>query len=441
MGKRKKSLPKETVTVIIESLNHEGRGVAHIQGKAIFINGALPQETVQFRYTKMHRQWDEGEVVAVLIPHPDRISPPCQHFSQCGGCSLQHLNSDHQLAHKEKVLLELLQHQVHLVLPSLLPALKAEDFGYRRKARLGVKYVEKKGKVLVGFREKNGRYLADLEKCLVLHPAVGKKLTLLSELIYHCKIRDEIPQIEIAVAENTTVLIVRHLVSMPASDQERWKIFAQEHHFSIFLQPYGIDSIHPLWPENEVSLTYSLPRYTLTFTFKPTQFTQINFDINQKMIDRAIDLLELHPEDSVLDLFCGIGNFSLPLSLFCKSIVGIEGDLGTVEQAKKNALLNHRNNTSFYPANLFESVKEFSWAKQHFDKILLDPPRTGAKEIIEFFPLWNPSRIVYISCNPATFARDAKRLNELGYHLEKAGVMDMFPHTKHIEVIGLFVKK
>lgn len=427
-------------TAIITSLSHEGRGIAEINGKKTFIEAALPGEEVEFIYTRKHPRFDEGRVNKIIKSSPERSEPQCQHFSICGGCSLQHINSQAQIEFKQQVLLEQLQHfgqcQQNF---SQLPPLTGPAWGYRHKARLSVKYVDKKSALLIGFHEKNGRYVADLSQCEVLHPKVGKIIEPLKALIMQLSIFRAIPQIEIAVADSNAALIFRHLEDLNNSDEILFKQFGEQYNFDIYLQPNSPKPIHKIWPqETEETLFYNLTKYDLKIYFHPTDFTQINPAINEKMIATALDLLNLQPEDKVLDLFCGLGNFTLPIAKYCENVTGVEGDHRLVKKAQDNAARNSINNAQFFMSNLAQPDPAFSWTNQSYDKILLDPPRTGALEIIQYFPRWKPQKIVYVSCNPATLARDTGALIQQGYKLITAGVMDMFPHTKHVESIAAF---
>ncbi|HLD16858.1 MAG TPA: 23S rRNA (uracil(1939)-C(5))-methyltransferase RlmD [Coxiellaceae bacterium] len=430
---------KTSLTAYIDNLSHEGRGVAHIEGKTTFIKGALPGEEVRFQYVRRKGSFDEGVLERVLESSPDRTTPPCPYFGVCGGCQHQHMSREAQLRHKEKVVLELLKYQGSIELSQLSPALIGPEWGYRRKARLSAKWVGgNKNKVLVGFREQNPRFIIDLDICLVLHPLVGQRLSLFSELFSHFENKTGIPQMEIAVAENAAAIIIRHLKPFRPEELEQLKQFAKTHSFQMYLQPNNADSIHPLWPIAPEPLYYTLPDFKLRFEFKPTQFTQINWDINRSMLTQALAWLDVQPNESVLDLFCGIGNISLPLARQALQVVGIEGEADAVLQAQHNAQLNQITHAEFYVANLFESVERYEWAKRSYDTVVLDPPRAGAKEIIPYFSRWKPKKVLYISCNPATFVRDAALLKEQGYTLTQAGIMDMFPHTHHIEVMVFF---
>ena len=438
---RRRKLPTEPVSATIESLSHDGRGVVHIDGKAVFIHGGLPGEEVLFTYSKQRRKYDEGQVVEVIKPSSERVEPACPHFGVCGGCSLQHLDPAAQLRHKQQTLLDALEHIGKVKPAEILPPLELDDhWGYRRKARLGAKYVTKKGKVLVGFRERGSSFITDLSCCKVLHPKVGELITPLAELIEGLSIRDKVPQIEMAMGDEVCVLIFRVLAPPNEDDRSKLAAFGSVHGIGIYLQEGGLDTVQPLSGE-AADLSYTLPDFDLELHFLPTDFTQVNSGINRLMVGRAVEMLELAPEDRVLELFCGLGNFSLPLARKVAEVVAVEGDSGLVGRARDNANRNGIGNTTFYTANLYEPLVQEPWLDQSFDKALLDPPRTGAIEVLEHLPKLGVKRILYISCYPGTLARDAGELvNKHGYRLRAAGVMDMFPHTAHVESIALFEK-
>jgi 23S rRNA (uracil1939-C5)-methyltransferase len=436
--RRRKPLPEGFYDAQIDSLSSDARGVAHIEGKAVFIDGALPGESVSFRYTRCHKRYDEGIVESVIQPSSDRVEPRCEHALLCGGCSLQHLSSDAQISYKQQMLLDNLSQIGKVTADNLLPPLTADVWGYRRKARLGVRDVKAKGRVLVGFREKRHRYLADLQQCEVLVPAVGHQLKTLSDLVASLDARQSIAQIEVAASDDATSLVFRHLEPLGHADLERLAQFASNQDFIVYLQSGGPDSIEPLWPQDPV-LSYRLPEYDLTFTFGPSDFTQVNAGINQKMVSQAIRLLDVQPGDHVLDLFCGLGNFALAIARQANKVTAIEGDEVLVEKARKNAQGNAIANVAFHANNLFEDLELQAWTRQQYDRLLLDPPRSGAQAIAENMHRLQPARIVYVSCHPATLARDAQILvHEKGYRLTHAGVMDMFPHTMHVESIAVF---
>ncbi|MEW8689676.1 MAG: 23S rRNA (uracil(1939)-C(5))-methyltransferase RlmD [Candidatus Thiodiazotropha endolucinida] len=441
MGRRRRRqpFPVEPVEAEIESLTQDGKGVAHIDGKATFVYGSLPGERVRFVYTGRRRKYDEGRVVEVIESSPQRTEPRCSQFGICGGCSLQHQQPEAQVASKQQAMLDALKHIGKVVPDEVMSPLVCESvWGYRRKARLGVRYVPKKGGTLVGFRERGSSFVADIDQCHILHPRVGQLIPQLSALIDQLSIHDQIPQIEMAMGDEECILIFRML--SPPSDEDLMKlaIFAPQHGISIYIQEGGPESIRPLDFE-PTTLSYSLPEYDLQLDFLPSDFTQVNTDINRQMVKRAISLLELQPDDRVLDLFCGLGNFTLPLASAAGQVIGVEGDSGLVARGRENALRNAIDNIEFYTANLYETLDNEPWLMQRFNKVLLDPPRSGAVEILKHLPKLGAERIVYVSCYPGTLARDAGILvHEQGYRLKCAGVMDMFPHTAHVESIALF---
>lgn len=431
-----------TVTGIatIERLSHEGRGVAKINGKTTFIENALPTEEVSFNYLKRRSKYDEGVVETVLKASPERVEPKCPHFLICGGCSLQHLKSDSQIQFKQATLLEQFQHFGQVIPQTLLPPLTGPTYAYRRKARLGVRFVVKKDRMLVGFREKNGRYIADISSCAVLEPTVSCLIEPLKNDLMKLAAYREIAQIEVAIGDDETALIFRNLQPLSASDQNLLIEFGQQHQVSIYLQPGNPKTTYRIWPTaGEERLVYRFPAHDIELKFHPLDFVQVNAEINRKMVDRVIDLFELKPEDNILDLFCGLGNFTMPLARYCHSVVGIEGDSEMVIRAQENAQHNQLNNTAFFKHDLTQPFSELAWAKKTYHKILLDPPRSGAAEILADIARLKPQRLVYISCNPATLARDTHELvHQHGFKLLSAGVMDMFPQTCHVESIAVF---
>jgi 23S rRNA (uracil1939-C5)-methyltransferase len=422
----------------IADLSHDGRGVARIDGKAVFVAGALPGERVRLRFTGKHRHYDEAAVEAVLRASPDRVEPRCAHFGICNGCALQHLAATAQIAAKQRVLLENFERIGKVQPRAVLPALTDAPWGYRRKARLGVKFVEKKGRVLVGFRESNGRYIADIRRCEVLHPAVGDRIADLATLIESLAASRTIPQIEVAAGDDLVALIFRHLQPLSDADREALKAFGQRHSLGIYLQPGGIDSVSALWPD-DARLSFRLPAYDLDIEFQPLDFIQVNAGMNRRMIDHALQLLDPQPGDRVLDLFCGLGNFTLPIARRGADVVGVEGEAGLVRRAQANADRNQVGNARFHAADLAADQRAAAWAKADYNLMLLDPPRSGAVELLEYLPGRAVRRLVYVSCHPGSLARDAALLVERhGFNLAAAGVMDMFPHTAHVESIALF---
>jgi len=429
----------EATIAEVKSLSHEGRGVASVDGKTVFIEGALPGEKVSFTYRKRKPRFDEAKVLEILQASPERTEPRCKHFSVCGGCSLQHLDPKAQIEFKQKVVLEQLLHFGGVEPELVLPPILGSAFGYRTRARLGVKFVAKKAGVLVGFREKDPRYIADLEHCDILHPSIGYSLLKLKALLSQLAAFKSIPQIEVAVGENQAALIFRNLLALQDSDQEALINFGRQEGIAIYLQPAGPGSIFPLFTLGQDEfLRYSLPDFNLEFKFKPSDFTQVNPGINRQMVNKVIELLAPQSSDRILDLFCGLGNFTLALGRFASKVVGVEGDPKMVERALQNAKENNVLGAEFYAQPLHLPFETASWAAQPFNKILLDPPRTGALECLPFLAKQKASRIVYVSCNPATLARDLGELvKKHKYQLKSLCVLDMFPHTTHVESIAV----
>ena len=382
---RKKKLPQDPVTVTIESLSHDGRGVAHVDGKVVFIDEALPGETIDFIYTDSRKDYAEGKLAALHNRSEHRVEPACPHFGVCGGCSFQHVDDAEQIHFKEDLLQEQFRRIGKVDIPQIWEALKGPHWGYRRKARMGVKWVAKKNRVLVGFRERRNPFLAEIDSCKVMHPLVGENLIALGEMIAGLSIKDKIPQIEVAIGDTECVLAFRVLEPPTDADKQRMRAFGHQYGVSVCLQPKGPDTIVPLDGEPEVIPSYELAEQGVKFNFRPAMFTQVNYDINQKMVTRALDALELTKEDRVLDLFCGLGNFTLPLATQAGHVVGVEGDLPLVKHARENARLNKLENVEFHVADLSKDVKDLSWCKQKFSKVLLDPSRAGASEVLRNF--------------------------------------------------------
>ena len=436
----KQRLPAEAVQAYIESLSHDGRGIARIDGKTVFVDGALAGENVSFMYTRLHKKYDEAKVVSVENASVDRVEPKCQHFGICGGCSLMHMSPEAQLSLKQDTLKEQLSHFGQLTPEHWLPPLTGPLWGYRRKARLGVRYVTKKEKVLVGFREKGTPYLAELTQCEVLDPRVGLRLEELGKMIASLEAYNRIAQIEVAMDDANTALVFRNMDPLCETDKQKLINYGQQHDLWIYQQPGGPDTVSALWPQTP-QLHYA-PEEGLRLEFAPGDFTQVNAGINHKMIAKAIELLDLEQNDRVLDLFCGLGNFTLPLAKRVSSVIGVEGDKSLVAHAQRNATINGLDNAEFEMADLTTTqLKDYPWAQAGFTKVLLDPPRSGAFEVLGQIADLGAETIVYVSCNPATLARDAGELvNQYGYILVQTGIMDMFPHTSHVESIALFKK-
>lgn len=433
------SVSSKLETADIEDLSHEGRGVAHHDGKAVFIDDALPGERVEWTRVKRGRNFDEGRLERVLQPSADRVSPRCTHFGVCGGCTLQHLSPERQIEFKQKQLIEALARIGRVTPDEILPPLQANVWNYRRRARLAGRWVPKKDRVVVGFRERLTSYIADLQRCEVLTPPVDALLPAMSQLLTSLSIRNRVPQIEVSVADNAVALVIRVLEPLNEADLQRLRDFESQHRVQIYLQPGGYETVAPL-SAGAVPLVYRLPQFEVELQFQPTDFLQVNRELNERMVERVTDLLELSREDSVLDLFCGLGNFSLPLARGSKHVVGIEGEAGLVARARQNAERNGLSNTEFFTANLAaEDLAQAAWARRHYDKVLLDPPRAGAQEVLSVVASSGAQRVVYVSCHPGTLARDAGILTqEHGFKLLSAGVMDMFPHTAHVESVAVF---
>jgi 23S rRNA (uracil1939-C5)-methyltransferase len=425
----------EVATVL--ALTHDGEGVVR-EGKTVFIPGALPGERVRFERVRRHRQHDEGKLLSVLESAPARVTPRCAHFGVCGGCALQHLAPEAQLALKEIELRDSLERVAHLKCREWLAPIGGAAWAYRRRARLGVKYVQKKDKVVVGFRERLAPYVADVSRCQVLAEPVGQWPTLLGELIGALDIRRKVPQIEVAVADNGVALVFRVLIAPSPADLERLREFGARHGTRIFLQPAGLESVEVLAGPPE-PLHYELPQFGVKLEFAPTDFVQINGEVNRALVSRAIELLELSPASSVLDLYCGLGNFSLALARSAGRVVGVEGEGALVERARHNAHRNGLGNARFHVADLSRPIDpQTSWVRETYTHVLLDPPRVGAREVLGTVAQLRPRRVVYIACHPGSLARDLGVLvHEHGFTLEAAGVVDMFAHTAHVESIAV----
>ncbi|TYT25592.1 23S rRNA (uracil(1939)-C(5))-methyltransferase RlmD [Luteimonas viscosa] len=436
----------------ILDLSHDGRGVARREaghanaGKTVFVAGALPGERVLAKQVARSRHFDEADTLQVLQASSDRVLPRCAHFGVCGGCALQHLDESRQIMAKQRVLLENFERIGHVSPGEVLPPLTGGAWHYRRKGRFSVRRVEKKGKTLVGFRERDPRFVADLRECHTVVPAVAALIVPLSTLVDALQARREIPQIEFIVGDPTpgvdgVALVLRHLQPLCEADLEALRGFAERNRVAMYLQPGGVDSVRPLWPA-QPALSFRLEPWNVTLAFRPLDFIQVNARLNEAMIARTFELLDLRAGDRVLDLFCGLGNFTLPMARIAAEVVGVEGEAALVARARENAALNGLDNATFHPADLTRDQRGTSWMRQGFDKLLLDPPRSGAIEVLRQLPLERFGRIVYVSCHPGSLARDAGYLvNELGWTLRSAGAMDMFPQTAHVESIALFEKK
>ena len=428
---------------LILELGHDGRGIARRPeghphaGKPVRIAGALPGERVLARQVRRCRRFDEAEVVDVLDPAPARVVPRCPHFGVCGGCSLQHLAMEGQIGLKAGMLAAEFE-AVGIHPEVVLPPLSGHPWGYRRKGRLSVRRVEKKDRTLVGFRERDARFVAELHECHTAVPQVGMRLEALSRLVDGLEIRHAIAQIEFSAGDDACALVFRNLEPLGERDRAAIVDFAREHGFAAFEQPGGLDTVAPLWPLAP-RLSFRLTPWDVELAFGPLDFIQVNAALNERMIARALELLDVQPGDRVLDLFCGLGNFTLPLGRLAAEVVGVEGDPGLVERARANAAANGMGHLRFHAADLATDLAGQPWMGAGFDRLLLDPARAGALEVLAQLPLEGVRRIVYVSCNPASLARDAAHLvNERGWRLRSAGVMDMFPHTAHVESIAVF---
>lgn len=428
----------------IESLDLEARGIARREGKAIFVEGALPAEKVTADIVRRKPSYEIARMTSIIRESSQRVTPRCPSFGTCGGCLMQHLDVTTQVAIKQRALEDGFRHIAKITIPRVLPPLQGPAWGYRYRARLSVRKVIKKGKVLVGFHERKSRYVTDMTECHVLPPYVSDMLVPLRELIGNLSIDEQIPQIEVAVGEDTTALLLRHLAPLTAADIEQLDAFSALHNVVWWLQSKGPDTVKPLRKEQADSLYYLLPQFGLKMPYKPTDFTQVNYFINRSLIAKALNLLDVQANDRVADLFCGLGNFTLPLATVAREVVGIEGSSILTDRALQAASQHDlQAKTRFATLNLFEV--DVAWLRDlgHFDRMLIDPPREGAQAVAQALaqlePRERPTRIVYVSCNPATLARDAGILvHEGGYTLSAAGVVNMFPHTGHVESIAVF---
>lgn len=428
-------------TAEVTALSHDGRGIARVAGKTVFIEDALPGETVRYRILKKRSDFNEAQVTEVVAASPDRIEPRCAHFGTCGGCALQHLSSEAQLAAKQQTLLDNLKRIGGLVPEAVLPPLRGPEWGYRRRARLSAHLNTNSGKVLVGFTERHRHLITDVWHCHTLDPQVGGRIEKISELLSGLSIANRIPQMEVAVADDCVALSLRVLSPPTAADRERLAAFEKAEGFRILLQDGKAEHAVPL-TGNPPELHYRLPAHGVDIAFEPADFIQVNGEVNRHLVDLALQELGPQPQDAVLDLFSGLGNFTLPLARHAGRVTGVEGEAGLVARARRNAERNGIGNVRFEQADLFSERQSGSWARDRYARILLDPPRAGAREIIGQFPKFHATRVVYVSCHPATLARDAKVLvGEQGWTLSRAGVLDMFPQTAHVESIAVFERK
>lgn len=439
-GRSRRRPPPPDVEAVVDALADDGRGVARIDGKVAFVSGALPGERVRVAFEKSKRHYDHARVAEVIEASPERVTPECPHFGVCGGCSLQHLRFTAQIREKEALLRDKLQRFGGLEPASWLDPISAADRHYRRSARLGVRDVPAKGGILIGFRERRSNFITPLQSCLVLDERVSALLPALVELVGGLSCGDRLPQIEAACGDDEVALVFRHLVPLSAADEERLRAFAVARGVRVYAQPGGPDTVTALWPLEPGPLFYALPAFDLRLAFQPTDFIQVNAEVNRRMVQRAVDLLGAGAEDTVLDLFCGLGNFTLPLARRAGRVLGVEADQRLIEAGRENARRNGIVNAEFMRADLYEEAEvKRLWSTVKPDLVLLDPPRSGAIEVLKQLPSRPPARLVYVSCNPVTLARDAEYLvNARGYRLTSAGALDMFPHTSHVESIAVF---
>jgi len=439
MGKRqRRRLPAEPFSIDISDLSHDGRGVGRVDEKAVFVHGALPGETVEARLIARNRRHDEAVTLRVLQASADRVEPECAWFEQCGGCALQHLAHDAQLRFKHKRLVDNLSRIGGVAPETWLTPLTADPWQYRRRARLSARLVSAKQRVLVGFREKQGRFVADVGHCRVLHPDFSDRLHSLSTLLGELSVADAVPQIEIASGDEGSAIVIRHLRPLRADDLIQLKRWSDREGIAVYLQPKGPETVHRLWPEQH-QLSYRLPAFDLELKFHPQHFVQVNAALNRQLIEQAVEMLDPQPQERVLDLFCGLGNFTLPLARRAGQVTGVEGAAELIAAARANARANGIENVAFDVADLSEDPSATPWFSEKFDAALIDPPRSGAFEILPAVAASGARRVVYVSCNPATLARDAGELVRAhGFRLVSAGIADMFPHTAHVESLALF---
>lgn len=425
---------------IIHSLDHEARGIARLDGKAIFVDGALPGETVEFASYRRKPNYELANLVQVLKPSSARVQPRCPHYGICGGCAMQHMEPSAQLAVKQRVLEDSLWHIGRIRPETILPPIQGSVWGYRHKARLGVRNVPSKGGVLIGFHERKSSYIADIRQCEILQPHVSALLMPLRELFAAMSISERLPQVEVAVGDACTALVLRILQPLSKADEKLLRAFADRHGVVFYLQPKGPDTAYRFYPEDGPGLTYGLPEFGLDMAFRPTDFTQVNHAMNQVLVRRALRLLDPQPGERIADMFCGLGNFTLPIAVSGAEVLGIEGSPALVQRGEESARSHGlAERVKFAVANLFDCTEASVAALGNFDKMLIDPPREGAVELVKALGKGAPNRIVYVSCNPATLARDAAVLTAVkGYRLVAAGAVNMFPHTAHVESIALF---
>ena len=427
----------ESIDAEIIALTHDGQGLANLDGQKIFIPGALPGELVRVVIRRRKRRYREAQLVEVLSPAASRVDPPCAYFGRCGGCTIQHLNYETQVKFKHSVVREALLRIAGIEPREWLPPITGPEWHYRRRARLGVRYVLGKERVLVGFKERATRYITDMASCRVLVKPADALPELLARLIDKTTLTKRLPQVEIAVGELSQAAVFRVLDEPSADDLRLFSEFGWKNKIDIYLQRGGPGTVQALDHAAVRLLTYTLPEFDIKLEFTPTDFVQINANINAAMVCQIIELLDIDSTEQVLDLYCGLGNFSLPIARRSKSVLGVEGEAGLVARAAHNARLNGIKNAQFGSADL--SKPDWSFLREAWDLVLLDPPRSGAYAVVKQMKRMGPRHVAYVSCHPATLARDAKELVESqGYRLHAVGIADMFPHTSHVEVMALF---
>lgn len=426
---------------LIESLDREGRGVAHVDGKTIFVDGAVTGEEVEYSPYRRKPAWELAQIVRIAKGAAARVAPRCAFFGACGGCSMQHVEERTQVAAKQRVLEDALWHIGRVRPEAMLRPLHGLAWGYRHRARMSVRWVPKKGGSLVGFRERRSSFVTDMTSCEVLPPRVSGLIRPLRALVDSLSMHGQLPQIEVAQGDETIVLVLRVLAAPGADDRDRLKRFAEQHGVQLWLQPAGPDSARAFWPLDAAPLFYALPEFQVRIAFGPTDFTQVNPAVNRLLVRRALSLLDPRPGEKIVDFFCGLGNFSLPIARSGADVLGVEGHAGLLARAEENARANGlADRCRFAAADLFDAAA--CTALPACDKALLDPPREGAIELVKSFAAKSPSRIVYVSCDPATLARDSAVLVQVqGYRLSAAGVINMFPHTSHVESIAVFERQ
>ncbi len=433
------SSDERVLTTRVIDLTHEGRGVADIDGQRVFVSGALPGETITIRPRGKRRRYQDAELVDVLEPSPDRVQPPCEVFGRCGGCTLQHMSRQAQTRFKQRTVEQTLARVGGLAPDHWLEPVTDAQWGYRRRARLSVRDVPRKERVLVGFRERATQYVTDMSSCPVLTAPMGGLIAALSELIGSTTLRAKVPQIELAVADHAAAVVLRVLAAPSEQDLDLLRAFGDRHDVDVYIQPGGPGTVAAVDPARARRLSYALPEFNVELQFLPVDFVQINAAVNQRLVRQVVDLAEAGSDDRVLDLYCGLGNLSLPLAQRAGELVGVEGEAGLVARAVRNAESNGLGNARFVTADLGQA--DWSFFREHWDVVILDPPRTGAEAPVAEMGRMAPRRIVYVSCHPGTLARDAKVLTEHhGYRLHTAGVFDMFPNTWHVEAVALFVR-